>query len=160
MAVNYVMVPVPEELAPKVLWYVSWKGHFRLAGESDGKTDAPRASVEAAAADGGGAIARAFARLDDPSRALAAVVATAALDQDHLTVPEAARRAGLTTREAVGTILELNQLIAAEGGPPKAVFIKDVERAAGESTWDAHILVVPEPIARPLADLTQAGAEG
>jgi hypothetical protein len=158
--VNYVMVPVPEELAPKVLWYVSWKGHFRLAGQSDGKTNAPGRSVGPPSADDGGPIARAFARLDDASRALAAVVATAALDKDQLTVPQAARCAGLTTREAVGTVLELNQRIADEGGPPKAVFIRDLEGAAGEFTWDARVLVVPEPIARPLADLSRARAEG
>jgi hypothetical protein len=153
------MVPVPEELAPKVLWYVSWKGHFRLDGASEEKADASP-SVEATAVDDGGPIARAFARLDEPCRALAAVVATAALSQAQLTVPEAARRTGLTIRETAGTVLELNQLIADEGGPPKAVFIKDVEGAVGESTWDAHILVMPEPIARPLADLTRAAAEG
>jgi hypothetical protein len=154
------MVPVPEELAPKVLWYVSWKGHFRVDGASEGKTDAPRPAVGAPAADGGGPIARAFARLDRPCRALAAIVATASLDQDQLTVPEAARRTGLTTREALGTVLELNNLIADEGGPPIAVFIKDREGAAGEFTWDARSLVMPEPIARPLADLTRAHAQG
>ena len=160
MAVNYVMVPVPEELARKVLWYVSWKGHFRLADESDGKADAPGPLVEAPTANGGGPIGRAFARLDDPGRALAAVVATAALDQDQLTVPEAARRAGLATREAVGIVLELNQLMADEGGPRQAVFIKDIEGAKGEFTWDGRMLVMPEPIARSLADLSRAHAEG
>jgi hypothetical protein len=157
--VDYVMVPVPEELASTVLSYVSWKGHPRLVSASETKADTPGRSVEAPAAAGGDPIARAFARLDDPSRALVQVVATAALAEDQLTVPEAARRAGLTTREAVGTVSELNQLIAGEGGPRIAVFIKELEGAAGEFTWNARIVLMPELIARPLADLTRAHAE-
>ena len=42
------MVPVPEELAPKVLAYVSWKA---VAPSGDGRPDAP---ADAAPAGGAG----------------------------------------------------------------------------------------------------------
>jgi hypothetical protein len=69
-AVEYVMVPVPEELAARVLTYVSWK---------EAQATAAPPADEAPDAVAGDAAVRAFARLDAPSRALVAVVATAAL---------------------------------------------------------------------------------
>jgi hypothetical protein len=159
-AVDYVMVPVPEELASRVLSYVNWKGHPRVLDEiQQDADDAPHAGPEApaAGADAGNPIARALARLDGAGRILAGIMAAAALDHEELTVTEAARRAGLTTREAVGAMMELNNLVPSEGGPPLAVFIKDAEGASKVPfSWDARIVLMPEPIARPLAELTRA----
>jgi hypothetical protein len=158
--VDYVMVPVPEELASRVLSYVSWKGHPRVLDEMQQDADeAPHVGTEAPApgADAGEPIARALARLDDAGRILAGVMAAAALDHEELTVTEAARRAGLMTREAVGAMMELNNLVPSEGGPPLAVFIKDAEGTSDAPfSWDARIVLMPEPVAQPLAELTRA----
>ena len=149
------MVPVPEELAPKVLSYVSWKGHPRLGEASQPGADTSRTAVEAPPPDDGAEpLARVFARLDDAGRALAKAIAVASLDQEQLTVPEAARRAGVSTREAVGMILELGNLIVGAGGPSLAAFIKDDERATvREFTWDTRVVVMQEAVARSLAAL-------
>jgi hypothetical protein len=163
-AVEYVMVPVPEELASRVLSYVNWKGHPRVLDDmQQDADDAPHAEADAETpardgdADAGEPIARALARLDDAGRILAGVMAAAALDHEELTVTEAARRSGLTTREAVGAMMELNNLVPSEGGPPLAVFIKDAEGTSdARFSWDARIVLMPEPVARPLADLTRA----
>jgi hypothetical protein len=154
------MVPVPEELAPRVLSYVSWKGHPRVLDEmQQAIDDEPHARAEgpASSPDPGEPIARALSRLDDAGRVLAGVMAAAALDHEELTVTEAARRAGLTTRDAVGAMMELNNLVPSEGGPPLAVFIKDAEGTSDAPfSWDARIVLMPEPVARPLAELTRA----
>ncbi|MGH9227177.1 MAG: hypothetical protein ACRD07_00340 [Acidimicrobiales bacterium] len=145
---EFVMVPVPEELASRVLEYVSWKEAQSSRPPADEGQDAP-----------GEAIARAFARLDDVSRALVAVVATASLGAEQLSIPEAARRANVTTREALGILLEVNSVIASEGGPPLGFGGKEVGGSqAGQFTWDSHLITAPEALARPLADLTQAHA--
>jgi hypothetical protein len=160
--VDYVMVPVPEELAPRVMMYLSWKGDPRLVESSGSQNDSPGPSVEAPEGNGAGPVARAFVRLDDAGRTLARVIAAAALDQEQLTVTEAARRAGVTTREAVGTLLEFVKLVAGEGGPPFVAYVKDPEGPATttEFTWDNRIVVMPEPIARPVAELARARASG
>jgi len=157
------MVPVPEELAPRVIEYVSWKGHPARMGasEPEGDPGGPPAKASRAAEAGGDPIARALARLDQMSRRLVMVVAVAALEQQELTVPAAARRAGLSTREAIGTILELNNLIIDEGGPPMAVLIRGLEGAADDAfSWDRRILMTSEPIARSVAELARDPAQG
>jgi hypothetical protein len=148
--VEYVMVPVPEELAAKVLTFVSWKD--AQAAEPPPVPGQPDADE---------AIARAYARLDDTSRALVGVVAEAALEAEQLSVPEAARRAGVTTREALGILLEVNAIIVSEGGPALAFGGKDTGGSpAGEFTWDSHIVAAPEALARPFAEAARAHASG
>ena len=153
---EYVMVPVPEELASRVLSYVNWKGHPRVVEamqkDADDASDAgPRA--RAPSVDTGEPIARAFARLDDAGRMLAGVIAAAALDHEELTIPEAARRAGVTPREAVGAVLELVNFVSNEGGPPIAAVIKEAEGASDtEFSWDARVVIVGESVAGRLAD--------
>ena len=163
--VDYVMVPVPEELAPKVLNYINWKGHPRLVraakADEEPRGDASPPPDEPGAVASGGAdsspVARAFAAVDDSGRQLLRVVAAAALAQEELTVPEAARRAGLGAREALGVVLEVNQRIAQEGGPPVSILVKGVDGAAErEFTWHERVFVMPEPVARPVAGLTGA----
>lgn len=149
---DYVMVPVPEELADKVLAYVSWK---------DAQAKAEPAMTEgldaAAAAE---VLARVFARLDDASRSLLAVAADSALAGEELTIPEAARRADVTAREAIGILLEVNGIVVNEGGPPLAFSGRDVGSSAPGSPWDSHVIVVSGAIARPLADMARAPAPG
>jgi hypothetical protein len=151
--VEYVMVPVPEELAPRVLTFVSWKGaqaNSAFAGAEGGET-----------MDVGEAMARAFARFDDASRAVVAVVAAAALDAEELTIPEAARRAGVTTRETLGILMEVNNVIADEGGPAIGFSRTDVNRAAPqEFSWDAYVAAMPEAAAHAFGRLARAHTSG
>jgi hypothetical protein len=160
-AVDYVMVPVPEELAPRVMMFLIWKGDPRRVESPGPHNDPPGPSVEAPSTGDGGSIARAFAHFDDAGRTLVQVMAAAALNQEELTVTEAARRAGVTTREAVGALVEFVKLVAGEGGPPIVAYVKDPEGAAGtEFTWDNRIVVMPEPTARPVAEAARARASG
>jgi hypothetical protein len=145
--VEYVMVPVPEELAAKVLTFVSWK---------DAQANAEPPREEGQPVDE--AIARAFARLDDAGQVLVGVVADATLEAEELRVPEAARRAGVTTREALGILLEVNSIIAAEGGPPLAFGGKPGEGSPGEFSWDSYVIAAPEALVRQLAEVARAHA--
>ena len=154
------MVPVPEELAPAVLNYVSWKGVPRPAATDD------EARGEAGVLDGVVAaedepIARGLDALDGPGRALVRVIATANLDGQQLTIPQAAARAGITTREAVSITLEFNSVVASVGGPPIAIFAKDLEPPATDRfSWSTRTFLMTEQVARPVADLSRARAEG
>jgi hypothetical protein len=149
-AVEYVMVPVPEELAQKVLTYVSWR-------ESQASTAALADDRQASVA----ALARAFARLDDASRALVTVIAAAVADGEEVSVAEAARRARLTSREAIGVLLEVNNVIAQEGGPPLAFGGRDLGAGApGEFSWDTYMVVMPNAITGSIVDLARAPRSG
>jgi hypothetical protein len=150
--VDYVMVPVPEELADKVLTYVTWM-------DAQAKAEPPMTDdFDAAAA--AEVLARVFVRLDDASRALLAVSADAALAGEELTIPEAARRAGVTAREAIGILLEVNGIVVNEGGPPLAFSGREVGSSTAGSPWDSHVIVVSPAIAGPLADLARAPTPG
>jgi hypothetical protein len=145
------MVPVPEELAEKVLTYVSWK-------DAEAKASPDAEGLDAAAA--AEVLDRVFARLDDASRALLAVTAEAALAGEELTLPEAATRAGIAAREAIGILLEVNGIVVDEGGPPLSFSGREVGSSAPGSPWDSHVIVVSGVIAGPLADLARAHAPG
>ena len=115
------MVPVPEELAAQVLTYVSWKDAQANAGP-------PLAEGQAATDE---AIARAFARLDDASRALVTVIATATLEPEQLSITEAARRARVTVREALGILLEVNAIVASARRAAACLWRQGHRRAPG-----------------------------
>jgi hypothetical protein len=158
-AVDYVMVPVPEELAEKVLRYVTWMGRPSLSSTTNAEDGGSGVSGtgDADPTSGGRSIARALATLDDASRSLFAHISSAALDHDPLTVPEAARQAGLSQREVAGTIVEFNALIASEGGPGLTVFLTGlVGDESPDFTWgDSHIMM-SEANARAVAELVRA----
>ena len=147
---DYVMVPVPEELADRVLAFVNWKEAEAKAG--------PQAPDGLDAGDSADVMARVFARLDHTSRALLSVTAEAALDAEELSLPEAARRVGISAREAIGILLEVNGIVVSEGGPPLAFSGRDSGASADESPWDSHVIVVSGAIAGALSDLARAYA--
>jgi hypothetical protein len=148
VVVEYVMVPVPEELAEQVLTYVSWRDAQAKAG--------PPVDEQP---DDGDAIARVFARLDGPSRGLVAVIATAALEGEELGIPTAARRAGVATREALGILLEVNNILAGEGRPPITFgWLGGGGPPEGEFTWDAFVAVMPAALAPLFVDLARSQA--
>ena len=52
-----------------------------------------------------------------------------------------------------------NTILGTEGGPPMAV--NDLERsAAALFTWDSRVVVTPEPLAGPVADLARSETTG
>jgi hypothetical protein len=154
-SVNYVMIPVPEELAPKVLNYVNWKGSLQLQKQLE---DAASAEGDVASpAVGSDPVGRVFARLDGPSRELLVVAAQAALAGDELTVPSAARRAGLTERETIGVITEVNNLVAGEGGPMITVLVKRQEGADDAAfTWHTRCVMMQDAPAQVVDALARA----
>jgi hypothetical protein len=156
-AVEYVMVPVPEDLVEPVLAFIAWKGPPRPERRSDATGD-PRGERDTAAVASAGPIARAFEAVDESTRRLLAAIAVASLDHQPLGLPEAARRAGITTREALGAILQVNMLIAGEGGPPMPVAIGGLEGASATNfAWDTSIVTLQEPVALEVVELAGAG---
>lgn len=160
---NYVMVPVPEELAPKVLRYISWRGHPLLANQPTGEGDDAPASGGPSTTEGGDPrdpVARVFARLDGQSRTLLAVTATASIAGQKLTVAETAQRAGLSEREVIGVITEVNNLVAGAGGSPVTVLVAGAEGAEDAAfSWERRVVLMGEPVARGIADLASASAD-
>jgi hypothetical protein len=150
-AVEYVMVPVPEEFASKVLTYVTWK---------DAQASAEPPAEEGPGAEDHGKAARVFARLDGSSRSLVEVIAAAALERERLGLPEAAMRAGLGTRESVGILLALNTVLASEGAPTIGIGGGDADVAASGFTWNSYTLAMAEAIAGPLLELARAHHSG
>jgi hypothetical protein len=156
-AVEYVMVPVPEDLVEPVLAFIAWKGPPR-AERGAGATDDPRGGSDTAAVAGTGPVARAFEAVDQSTRRLLAAIAVASLEQQPLGLPEAARRAGITTRDALGAILQVNMLIAGEGGPPMPLAIGGLEGASATNfAWDTSIVTLQEPVALEMVELAGAG---
>ena len=153
------MVPVPEELAPKVLQYISWRGHPLLANQLTEEADDASTPGGPSTAEGD-AVARVFARLDRQSRTLLAVTATASITGQRLTVAETAQRAGLSEREVIGVITEVNNLVAGAGGPPVTVLVAGAEGAEDAVfSWERRVVLMGDPVARGIADLTSASTD-
>jgi hypothetical protein len=159
-AVEYVMVPVPEDLVEPVLAFIAWKGPPRVERSPEAASDAHLAVEPDAGTDAeGGPIGRTFEVVDRPTRNLLAAIAAASLDQQPLTLPEAAQRAGITTREALGAILQVNMLIAGEGGPAMPVAVTGLEGASATNlAWDSSVVTLQEPVAREVVELAAIGA--
>jgi hypothetical protein len=167
MPVDYVMVPVPEELAPKVLEYVSWRGHPIIqrqrqdeGGGASTPDGAPTGDAEAEAETGGDPLATVFARLDAQSRTMLVVAAGAASTGERPTVADTARRAAMTEREVIGVITEVNNLVAGAGGPPVTVLVAGAEGAEDAPfSWERRIVLMGEPVATAINDLASARAD-
>jgi hypothetical protein len=160
--VEYVMVPIPEDLIEPVLAFITWKGPPHPGKTSEARDDPQQASrlAEAATEGNRGPVARTFEAIDAPVRRLLAAVAAASLDQQPLRLPEAARRAGITTREALGAILQANMLITGEGGPPMSVAVSGLENAsASNPAWESSVVTLQEPVAREVVELASAGVQ-
>ena len=149
------MVPVPEDLAPKVLQYISWRGHPMLAAQRSGPGG--DATAPAAPADDGDPVATVFASLDGQGRILLAVTAAAAVRGEKLTVVETAERTGLSEREVIGVITEVNNLVAGAGGASVTVLVAGAEGAEEAAfSWERRVVHMGEPAARTIVDLAPA----
>lgn len=160
---DYVMVPVPEELAPKVLRFISWRDQPLLKdlGKALGDDEqAPNGAPSRDAAADGDPVSQVFARLDEQSRSALAVAATAALGGEDLTVTDAAQRSGLSERELIGLVTEVNILVAGAGGSPITVLVTAMDGAQDEAfTWAKRLVRMQAPAARTIAELASAPAD-
>jgi hypothetical protein len=158
--VNYVMVPVPEELAPKVLQFISWRDQPLLKDLQEAFGDAEQAPNGAAPSRDGDPVSQVFTRLDDQSRSVLAVVAAAALGGEQLTVTETAQRAEVSERELIGIVTEVNNLVAGAGGSLVTILVTDIEGAQDEAfSWAKRLVRIQEPAARTIAGLGSAPAD-
>jgi len=152
-----VMVPVPDDLVEPVLAFIAWKGPPRAERGSGAADDSPGAR-DTGPLVSAGPVARAFEAVDQSTRRLLAAIAVASLEHQPLGLPEAARRAGVTTRDALGAILQINMLIAGEGGPPMPVAIGGLEGASATNfAWDTSVVTLQEPVALEVVELAGAG---
>jgi hypothetical protein len=122
-AVEYVMVPVPEELHARVLQYIGW----RAGNEGTTGWDAEMMSTL-------------YQGLDEPSRTVLSRVGLGVVNDEPVTLGTVASAAGTTTREALGIVLELVQRFKALGGPTFPLVLLDAPDGLGD---DERPIVMP-----------------
>ncbi len=116
---EYVLVPVPEEIVPEVKQYLRWNASGPGLGQLD--------------PDGA---ARFVASLDDRERRFLVVLADAAVESRVLTVADAAAKAGCNELEALGMMLRLNTSVQFYGTLPLGLVARDeVEMPEG---WEGE----------------------
>lgn len=136
---NHVMVPVPEEHLDRVRQYVAWRDLRRRAPDLD--PSVARAVV---------------AVLDEPTRQMLADVIRLG---DHLvdretSIDALAARIGVSAREIVGLITEINGTAAAADGPSFLFAIQPlpIPDDAGVSWTSSHHLELLPGVAAALGD--------
>ena len=142
----YVMVPVPEDNVQDVLQFV-----VRLMSQ---------ASIEPWTEE---AITQLFEEIDEPGRALLSTVANAVVRGNPLTEGDTAALIGMTWRETMGLLRELNDLAGASAHPPLiGRRSSKVTTLPNGRTRDVRALTMTDEIARLVhaADRAQLLAEG
>jgi hypothetical protein len=135
--VPFVMVPVPEELEPRVRRYLIW----RVTSEESG-----RWSEESVAA--------VYDDVDETSRTLLTRVARGVMDGEPVTVVGAALAARTSTREIYGIVMELVQRIQVRGGPAFPIVLLDAPEGAGD---DQRVISMPHEGARVALAIAERG---
>jgi hypothetical protein len=97
---EHVMIPVPEEHVSKVHAYLTWR--------------APKVAPDDWDRD---AVVRQLDQLDPLAREFLVAAAADSYEVDFVSVPDAARRHGVSEREILGLIIELNHVLRVTGGP-------------------------------------------
>jgi hypothetical protein len=135
---EYVMVPVPEEIVGEVRTFLAWG----LIQNRD-TLENPAALVEVAEAG------------DEPTRQLLRLLAEDTLEEKSTTLREAADALGTTTREVVGLAGELNFDVAQAGGGSLTIIGKVDPRPIepGVKQSDHRVLLMTEPVAKVIAGL-------
>jgi hypothetical protein len=111
--VEYVMVPVPDELEARVRDFVIQRGTASLhAGWSQES------------------IAGFYDQLDEPSQIVIEVIARGVVDDEPVTVAKLAEVVGATTREVLGITLELVHRLRALGGAAFPLLLLDAPQGA------------------------------
>lgn len=137
---QFVDVPVPEELADEVRQFV-----LRQAIKAGGPTfDAE-------------AVAGAIASLDEPCRRLLAAVAGAAVDGSTTTIAEIGRLLECAEREALGTMVEVNVSMWAIASVPEAIACRaPAANRQAKSTLAEQVMVMDEGLARAVGVANQS----
>lgn len=156
---QYVMVPVPEELAEQVVEYVRW-----VSTLPDRKAAAPRAQLfrqaQRVRARPDDPLARLWGDLDQDTRSILVSVATATLDRRQLTVFDMVRLSGLDARQIAGIAFELNQVLAAQAGIQLALLIKPPEDVGtGPLDWGQQVMVMRAQVAQAILAAARAHGE-
>jgi hypothetical protein len=144
------MVPVPEELAERVLRFVDYRRQYTRVEARQAEAAANR---EVASDDDPDqpVMARIYRTLDPGAAALLAVVSRAAFSGGSISVTEASRMMNVSEREVLGTMLELNYFIVEHGGPQLAVLTQAAETHSPDASfWDEQFLVTRAEIAEPV----------
>jgi hypothetical protein len=136
---EYVMVPVPEELVGEVRTFLAW-GLLQSAEPVEN----PAALVAVVQAG------------DESSRRLLRLLADDTLEEKSTTLREAAEALDTTTREVVGLAGELNFDIAQAGGGALTIIGKVDPRPIkpGVRQNDHRILLMTESVAKVIAGLS------
>jgi hypothetical protein len=112
--VEYVTVPVPDQLEARVREFVAQRTASGDAGWNEE------------------VVARLYEQLDAPSRTAIEAIARGVVDDEPVTLANLATVAGTTTREMLGIALELVQRLQALGGPAFPIVILDAPRGADD----------------------------
>lgn len=157
---QFVMVPVPEELAEQVLEYLRWIS--TLPSKDRKPASATRLAQRAprALARAGDPLVRVWGELDDDSRSILLLAATATLDRRRLTIADLASATGLTPREVAGAAFELNQVLADQAGIQLAVPIKAPDSyAPGLLDWTQQVMAMRGQVAQSILAAARACGE-
>jgi hypothetical protein len=134
-SVEYVMVPVPQDLHARVMQYVEW----RTVNAGTTGWDS-------------GTVATLYEDLDEPSRTLLTRVARGVIDDEPVTLGAVASAAGISTREALGIVLELVHRFTVMGGPTFPLVMFDAAEGSGD---DQRPIVMPKEGAQVVVSLTR-----
>jgi transcriptional regulator with XRE-family HTH domain len=111
--VEYVMVPVPEELEARVKEFVIQRNASSLHSGWSQES-----------------IATFYGQLDEPSRTTIKAIARGVVDDEPVTIAKLAEVVGVTTREVLGITLELVHRLRALGGAAFPLFLLDAPEGA------------------------------
>ena len=141
----YVMVPVPEDHVQDVMQFV-----VRLMSQ---------AAIEPWSDE---AITQVFEELDEPGRALLSTVANAVVRGNPITEGDTAALIGMTWRETMGILRELNDLAGASSHPPLIGRRSNATTLPNGRTRDVRVLTMNDEIAQLVhaADRAQLLADG
>lgn len=126
---EYVMVPVPAEIAEDVRRFLAWTTSAAERPALDPPT-----------------VARALATLDPPCRQMLTLVAQATVSGNGATITRIAGALGCSPREVMGTMLDLNHLMRI-GGAAVALIPQRVPGVPDEEL-DERIITMAEDAAR------------
>jgi hypothetical protein len=150
------MLPVPEEIAGEVLAYLRWKGD--APAQAPAERPRPQRSVShararAARSEAHGTIARLLADgADRAGTTILALVATATLSGREVTVEQAAELLGVSEREIVGLVYEMNQLMSPAIGTFTMLIKPPEGERAPQMEWNRQAIVMTAAVAQAMLD--------
>jgi hypothetical protein len=144
---EYVMVPVPEELVTDTKMFLMGLD-LRTTAARDGEGLAPET------------VDRMLNALNARSRTALSHLATASLAGRHLTMTDLSAITGWTVHDAAGVVTELNALVWEAFGPLMAAVgdTPDVDR--GTLNWDERRVVIWRELASVVVAADEAAAGG